>query len=169
MYVKKEHQGHVHPLVFSHYNDMDEGGEAHWSNQFMWEGTRDYSPFFCIGESIRFMETLHAEGWDGIRQHNHDLVWKAGKYLADRLGASVPVSEHQIGSILTLPLPDGLPAPRKFHAHPPFKDLLFEKYHIEVPVLMFPAPPRQWFRISAQLYNSMEQYEYLADCLLKEW
>jgi len=168
MYVKREHQAHVHPLVYSHYNDMDEAGLAHWSNQFMWEGTRDYSPFFCIDAAIRWMDSVHAGGWDGIRQHNHDLVWKAGQYLADRLGASVPVSEHQVGSILTLPLPDGLPAPRKFHAHPPFKDLLFEKYHIEVPVLMFPAAPRQWFRISAQLYNSMEQYEYLADCLLKE-
>ena len=47
------------------------------------------------------------------------------------------------------------------------KDLL-EKHGIEVPVMPFPAPPRQLIRISAQAYNSEDQFARLATALRAE-
>jgi isopenicillin-N epimerase len=39
---------------------------------------------------------------------------------------------------------------------------------IEVPVYPWPAPPKRLLRISAQLYNSLPQYEFLAKVLAEE-
>ena len=44
-------------------------------------------------------------------------------------------------------------------------DELFERFGIEVPVMVWPAAPRKLLRVSAQAYNSPEQYERLADVL----
>jgi selenocysteine lyase/cysteine desulfurase len=42
---------------------------------------------------------------------------------------------------------------------------LLEKHGIEVPVVHFPAPPRQLVRIAAQIYNSEAQLARLAAAL----
>ena len=42
---------------------------------------------------------------------------------------------------------------------------LLDRWKIEVPVIPWPAPPRRLIRISAQLYNSTEQYDSLATAL----
>ena len=39
------------------------------------------------------------------------------------------------------------------------------QYGVEVPVIPWPAPPKRLLRISAQLYNSLPQYEHLAGAL----
>ena len=45
--------------------------------------------------------------------------------------------------------------------------LQFFDHHFEVPVIAWPAPPKRLIRISAQLYNRVEQYDYLAGVLRK--
>ena len=47
------------------------------------------------------------------------------------------------------------------------QDELLAKFQIEVPVIPWPAPPKRLLRISAQLYNSLPQYEKLAGALNK--
>lgn len=165
MYVKTDWKELIKPLIISHFNDTDLGGNAHWGNQFMWDGTHDFSAYLCVGDTLEYLEGLHEDGWSGIRKANHELVWQAGKFIAERLGFDLPLEEKYIGSLLTLPMPDGEEGFPKFNETPPLKKLLYDKYRIQVPVFMFPKAPRQWLRISAQLYNNMEQYEYLADCL----
>jgi isopenicillin-N epimerase len=64
-------------------------------------------------------------------------------------------------------LPDGVS--EVFWNRPdPLQARLFERWHIEVPVMSWPAPPRRLIRISAQLYNTREQFAGLADVLRKE-
>jgi isopenicillin-N epimerase len=168
LYVDPRHQHLINPLVISHYNDMAEGTEAHWSNQFLWDGTHDFSPYLCVKDTLEFMPSLVNGGWQEIRQHNHELVWQAASKIAAAFNKPLPAPKAMIGSICNIPMPDGSSAVRKFHSNLPLKDCLFQKYHIEVPVMAFPAAPKQWLRISAQLYNSMEQYDYLLDCLKAE-
>lgn len=42
---------------------------------------------------------------------------------------------------------------------------LYDRFGIEVPFARFGAPVRRWLRISAQIYNSPAEYEYLAAAL----
>ena len=45
------------------------------------------------------------------------------------------------------------------------KTSLCDVLGIEVPIIPWPAPPKRLLRISAQLYNSLPQYELLAHAL----
>jgi isopenicillin-N epimerase len=47
----------------------------------------------------------------------------------------------------------------------PLHDVLFHEHHIEVPMLTCPAHPKRLLRISAQAYNSIDDYERLAAAL----
>lgn len=167
LYVAPQHQSKVCPLIISHYNDTDEGTARHWSNQFLFSGTQDYSPYICVKDALKFMPSLIKGDWGDVRKRNHDLVWQAANNIANTLGVKLPCNEEMVGSICNIPMPPGKAPEKKFNTNTKLKDLLFQKYKIEVPVFIFPEEPHQWLRISAQLYNSMEQYEYLADCLKK--
>ena len=61
--------------------------------------------------------------------------------------------------------------PRTPYASPlygdPLQDKLLAEYGIEVPVIPWPAPPKRVLRISAQLYNSLPQFERLSTVLKK--
>ena len=50
----------------------------------------------------------------------------------------------------------------------PIQGRLFDGWSIEVPVMRWPAPPKRLLRISAQLYNSPEQYSRLAQAIREE-
>jgi isopenicillin-N epimerase len=168
IYVAPQHQPSVNPLVISHYNDTNEGEATHWSNQFMWDGTHDYSAYICVKDALEYMPALIDGGWDAIKKHNHELVWAAANKIATALQVTLPVPKAMVGAICNIPMPDGVAAAKKFHSNVALKDTLFHKYKIEVPIFMFPTAPTQWLRISAQLYNSMEQYDYLLACLKEE-
>ena len=76
-----------------------------------------------------------------------------------------------IGSLATVFLPDDPSAePELDWASTPTPTLrlqrqLFERYAIDLPMFPLPRHPKRGFRISAQAYNEVEQYERLADAL----
>jgi isopenicillin-N epimerase len=168
MYVAPQHQPHIYPLVISHYNDTAVGTAAHWSNQFLFDGTHDYSAYISVKNAIDTMPNIANGTWDIIKQQNHEMVWEAALLIANTLQVALPIPKHMVGSICNIPLPSGHLLNHSYMGKTALKQILFDKYKIEVPVFLFPAAPTQWLRISAQLYNSMEQYEYLAQCLKKE-
>ncbi len=169
MYVAPQHQDDVKPLVISHYNDTAEGTAAHWSNQFMWDGTHDYSTYITVKTALEYMPTLIEGGWAAIKNHNHNLVLTAAHTIANALQVQLPTTDAMVGSIVNIPMPNGKKPKHSFHSNTELKNILFEKYKIEVPIFMYPHAPQQWLRLSAQLYNSMEQYNYLLACLQQEF
>ena len=70
-----------------------------------------------------------------------------------------------LGSLAAVPLPPLLQAPALSArgAADPVHEALFERFHIDVPV--FPFMGMRLLRVSAQVYNRLEQYEQLADAL----
>jgi selenocysteine lyase/cysteine desulfurase len=42
---------------------------------------------------------------------------------------------------------------------------LYDEFRIEVPLVRFAQPERRWFRVSTQIYNSIAQFEYLAQAI----
>lgn len=165
VYVNPRHQAEFKPVFYSFHNDWDTDNARHWSNQFIWEGTKDYSAYFAVKDSLEFMPTLIDGGWDAIKKHNRDLAIQGAKIIANKLSVSLPVPESMLGSIVNIPISDDIIPIVKFNYYTSIKNELFDKYKIEVPTMLFPAP-HQYVRVSAQLYNSIEQYEYLADSLM---
>jgi isopenicillin-N epimerase len=68
-----------------------------------------------------------------------------------------------IGTLASVPFKRG---PYRFETtaldFDPMEKALRERYRMEVPVLACPTGPGSIVRISAQIYNSYEQYEALA-------
>ena len=114
------------------------------------------------------MAELVDGGWTTIMQRNHDLAIQGRDILCKRLGIQQPCPNEMIACISTIKLPGEIPVQEKMHEPDPLHHTLSEKYNIQVPVWSWPSPEGRYLRISAQLYNSIEQYELLADALVNE-
>jgi isopenicillin-N epimerase len=90
--------------------------------------------------------------------------------LCRGLGMSAPCPDAMIGALAAFPLPDSTdPTPSKSPLYlDPLQDRLLAQHGIEVPVIPWPRPPKRLLRVSAQLYNSLPQYEQLASALKEE-
>ena len=168
LHVRKDHQLKIHPLTISHGMTFPLGDTTRFRHEFDWTGTRDISAFCSIPAAIEYLPTLVEGGWSAIMQHNHDLVVKGRKILCDRLGIEAPCPESMITCIATLRLPAGGGAGIPLHEPDPLHQVLQEKYNIQVPVWSWESPKGRYFRISAQLYNHVDEYHYLAEALAAE-
>ena len=87
----------------------------------------------------------------------------AGRLVCDALEQDLRCPDHMVGSTASMVLPNGTLAPGRFID--PLQDRLLFDHGIEVPVIPWPAAPQRLLRISAQLYNSLEDYARLATAL----
>jgi isopenicillin-N epimerase len=166
LHVRRDRQDLVDPLVISHGARSKRTDRSRFHLQFDWVGTSDPTPFLCVAESIRFLGTLLPGGWPALMERNRSLARAARAALCAALGIAPPCPDAMLGSMATLPLPDA-PSLRPVMAIDTdlLQDALLERFAIEVPVLSWPAPPRRVVRVSAQLYNTLEQYERLGAAL----
>ena len=135
--------------------------------EFSWTGTGDFSAWLSVPESLRVIGALLPGGWPAVMQRNRALALAARRLLCDALNISPPCPDEMIGSLASVPLPDMASADiaRISNGLDPLRDRLLREHGIEVPVFPWPAPPKRLLRISAQLYNSLPQYEKLAAVL----
>lgn len=169
LHVRPDRQQGIHPTVISHGWNSPRPGHSRFQDEFDWVGTDDPTPWLCVGEAIRFLESFEG-GLAGVMRRNRTLAREAREILCSRLGVEPVCPAEMLGAMAAVRLPDEKNssgtdgAGSAFDIHP-LQTELWESYGIEVPVLSWPARPRLVLRISAQMYNSREQYEYLADAL----
>ncbi len=111
------------------------------------------------------MGKLLPGGWRELRQYNHDLAVKARRILCQRLEVEPPCPEKMLGSMATIALPgrfQRVPVSGKIDAE---QLRLYDEFGIEVPFYRFGSPEGRWLRVSAQIYNTPEEYEYLAEAI----
>jgi isopenicillin-N epimerase len=158
LYVKKEKQAEIRPLTISHGANSPRRDRSKFHLEFDWMGTDDPTAYLTVPSAIAYMGALLPGGWDEIRAKNREKAISARKRLCEMLNVAPPCPEEMIGALATVPLPDG--------SYVELQDALLEKFNIEVPIVPFPQAPQRLVRISAQLYNTPEQYEYLGNSLL---
>lgn len=163
--VREDKQSEIQPPVISHGNNRSRPGYTSFQDRFDWPGTLDPTAWFCVKEAICWMRDLLSGGWPSLREHNHKTAIAARRHLCTELGVEPPCPESMLGSLATIPLPAGFPDASRGEKIDVEQSLLYDRYAIEVPFSRFGKPPRRWFRISAQIYNSMAEYEFLATVL----
>lgn len=168
LYVRKDKQHKIQPLTISHGHTFPLGGTTRFRHEFDWTGTQDISGWCTIPAVIEGMAKLVDGGWDAIMQHNHVLAIQGRDLLCNRLGIEQPCPNEMIACISTIQLPGEIPAKERMHEPDPLHHILSEKYNIQVPVWSWPSPEGRFLRISAQLYNSIDQYDLLAEALVNE-
>lgn len=175
LYVKRELQDGFRPLALSNNAEKPKQGRSQFLTEFEYVGTRDYTAVMTIPHAIRCMGSMVPGGWPEVMRRNHELVLRGRDIVCREMGMKPPAPDSMIGSICTMMLPshpdEALRArltarPTKYHDA--LQDNLIARHGIQVPVWGLAGKPERFIRISAQLYNSEAQYEYLAKALLEE-
>lgn len=171
LYVRRDKQKLIRPLTISHGANSRRTDRSRFLIEFAWTGTGDPSTYLSVPEAIRFLGSRMPGGWPEVMSRNHALALAARKLLCKSLEIPEPCPEEFIGSLAAVPLPDA-PTPEAWPRLPwneyPLQDRLRTNHRIEVPIIPWPSPPKRILRVSAQLYNSLPQYELLARALPEE-
>lgn len=170
LYVREDRQEAIQPAVISHGYNTRRAGRSAFHDRFDWQGTGDVTSWLCAGDAIRWCASLFGGDLRALMEHNHQLAAAGRGLLCASLSIEPPCPTAMLGSMATLPLParfqpgDGSSSAVIAHFDPD-QARLFREDRIEVPFLRWGAPPRRWLRISAQAYNSLDDYTRLAEAL----
>lgn len=147
--AKPKHQPMMHPPVISW------GYGTGFTREFDWVGTRDPTPWLTAPDGIRFLQAL---GFEAVLRYNHDLAWRAARYLTDRWSTPLAIDESVVGCMVSVMTPArcGTTKPEAVA----LRDRLLFEHNIEVQV--HARAGRVWVRVSAQVYNEDADIERLA-------
>ncbi len=162
--VRSDRQKEIRPLAISHGATSRRSDRSRFQIEFGWTGTWDPTAMVCLSHTLDYMSRLLPGGWAGIMRRNHELALAARRVICEMLGIPRPSPDEMIGSIASFPISDSISdePPKSPLYLDPWQDELMARHRIEVPLVPWPAPPGRLLRISAQLYNSLPQYELLA-------
>ena len=167
LWARKDRQNGLQPSVISHGNNTARVGYSAFQDRFDWPGTFDPTAWFCIGEALRFMGSLLPGGWRELRKRNHDLAVEGRRRICQRFEVAPPCPAAMLGSMATIPLPDRFQNRPRTGRIDPEQQRLYDRFGIEVPWLRIGNPYKRYLRISAQIYNTVEEYDLLAEAVQK--
>lgn len=133
---------------------MDEDFPA----SFDWVGTRDASAWLAITAALDFYQMM---GGAAVPARLHANAMAAASALCEAWQIDLPATAAHLGAMVTLPLPLARPATQDEANR--LRDQLWHQHRIEVP--LFALKGCLWLRISAQLYNTLADYQALADAV----
>ncbi len=159
LHARADRQAGLRPAVISHGANAPRVDKPRFQLEFDWVGTVDPTAWLAVGTALEVGEALPG-GWAGLMARNHALALEGRRLLLAALGTPPIAPDDMLGAMASVLLPGPLPAPALVD---PLHLELASRHHIEVPV--FPFGPHRILRISAQRYNSAQEYEMLARLL----
>lgn len=150
LYVKKEWQDQLDPLVVSWGYESDNPGESRFLDYHEHQGTRDISAYLTIPSALQFLKDNH---WDQQTARCKQMILECYRDFCNLLGTEpiCPVTPEFLGQMCSVPIRTEKPLE--------LKELLFEKYKIEIPVMKI--GPHTFIRISLNGYNTPDDLEKL--------
>lgn len=167
LYVRRDKQDGIRPTTISHGANSPRADKSRFQLEFDWMGTVDPSPYLCVPVAINFMGSLLSGGWPELMEKNHALALAGRQILADKLDLPLPCPDEMVGSMAVVPLGDQNSDAVGNGGIPLLQEALWQIFKIEVPVIPWPDASKRLVRISAQFYNTLPQYEYLAKALVE--
>jgi isopenicillin-N epimerase len=172
LHVRADMRERILPTVVSHgWNRVFRPGASRFQAMFDWAGTTDPSAWLAVPTAIETVGSLVPGGWSEVMTRNHQLVLAARDLLCDALGVAPPAPDEMIGAMAALPLPDASPRDTAKPSDWGDEDVLGDRLRrrgIEVPIVPWPRAPSRLVRVSAQLYNRIEEYQRLIEALAAE-
>jgi len=152
------------PTVISHaWNTPIVDGASQYHGLFDWVGTDDMTPWLTVPDAIGVVGRMESGGWPAVMKRNHELALEARRIICDVLAIQAPAPDEMVGSLFAIRLfdrsgedPGGLLSPLN-------QELLDAGF--ETLVMVWPEWPHQIIRISAHLYNELDEYRLIADTL----
>jgi isopenicillin-N epimerase len=154
LYVKKSFQEMLDPLIVGWGYESVTPGESQFLDYQEYQGTRDISAFLCTPKVIDFLEI---NNWKTVAKECRQLVFYNYQRFCDLLNTQpiCPITDEFIGQMASIPIKTVNPVE--------LKELLFNKYKIEIPVM--PLNGNYFLRYSINAYNSQEDLDVLYKAL----
>lgn len=161
LYVAPKWQHKMQPAVLSWGRSVS-GRPTSWKDEFHWIGTHDPSANLSIPAAIDFLSNY---GLQKFREETHANAQYFRQRMEEMTGlpALVPDSIDWYGSMISMPIPNNGVEPPANGQRDPLQDALWEKYHIEIPVLHWKG--QRLIRYSSHLYNTKEEIDLLMRAL----
>jgi isopenicillin-N epimerase len=144
-----ERQAALHPVAISHY--LGQGFAA----EFDFSGTRDSSAWLAVPEALDYLAAL---GPEAVRAHNAALAREAGELWRDAWASEFTAAPPFAAAMASVRLP-GITAADRSAARRIARHLR-EAHAVSAGVMTIDGGV--WLRVSAQIYNELDDYRPLA-------
>ena len=152
LFVKKDHQDWVKPVVVSWGKDGDDPTPSEFIQNFQWQGTRDMSAFLTIPTAINFYIKEIRPYQESCKKIIQDTCSEFPSVLnTEPISAGI----EWLAQLVAHPLPKNIPSN--------LKKRLWEEYQIEIPV--FEWNGQEFVRVSIQVYNTQKDVDLLMSAL----
>ena len=152
LFVKKEHQDWVKPVVVSWGKDGDDPTPSEFIQNFQWQGTRDMSAFLTIPTAINFYIKEIRPYQESCKKIIQDTYSEFPSVLNTE---PISAGREWLAQLVAHPLPKNIPSN--------LKKRLWEEYQIEIPV--FEWNGQAYVRVSIQVYNTQKDVDLLMSAL----
>ena len=154
LYVKKDFQEMLDPLVVGWGYESVSPGESQFLDYQEYQGTRDVSAFLCTPKVIDFLEENE---WNNKAKECRSIVLNNYQRFCDLLNTQpiCPITDEFLVQMASIPIKTSKPVE--------LKELLFNTYKIEIPVM--PLNGNYFLRYSINAYNSQEDLDILYKAL----
>ena len=168
LWVRPDKQSQIVPLSVSHGHNSERRDRSRFQIEFDWSGTEDPTAFLVVPDAIEFLRAQLGT-MEALYARNHALTCAARQILCAALEVPPPCPDAMLGSMASIPI-DGSGVGRE--RIDPLQQSLYER-GFELPIMPWsspwtnssPARGGRLLRVSAQLYNSLSDYEALAQAL----
>ena len=154
LYVKKEHQHFIDPLVVSWGYKALFPSASTFLDYHQTNGTRDYSAFLTIPAAIDFMEKNE---WWKVAAACRELVKVNAEKFCSLLSAEplAPLTDDFILQLFSAEIKTK--EPEKLHTY------FYDKYKIEIPVMR--QSGKVYLRFSVNAFNNQQDFEKLFEAI----
>ncbi|HPQ67588.1 MAG TPA: aminotransferase class V-fold PLP-dependent enzyme [bacterium] len=164
LWVRPDKQDDIRPLTISHGYNSTRTDLSRFRQLFDWTGTKDPTAVLVIPQAIEFLANLFPGGINELMNRNHQLALAHRRTICEALAIEPPCPNEMIAAMAAFPLTDATQPPAGHFDG--LQNRLFAEYGIEIPIIYWPAYPQRLVRYSVQMYNTPEQYDYLARALV---
>jgi isopenicillin-N epimerase len=150
LYVKKEFQADLDPLIVSWGYESLFPSESQFLDYHEYQGTNDHSTYLCTPQVIQF---LKENNWETHAKACRTLVLEQYPRFCKLVNSQpiCPVTEEFLGQMASVPVCTSKPLE--------LKELLYSKYHIQIPVM--PLNEGVYLRFSINAYNTESDLDTL--------
>ena len=167
LHIRSDRKNRIRPLSISHGYSLVGTEQEKFEFEFGWLGTQDPTPWMCIPTAIDFLSSIVEGGWPSIIEKNRSLALEGRSLICQALGTSPPIPDSMVSSIAAIEMPEDGEVGAMSMEGDPFHNFLLDEFGIQVPVFPWMHHQTRYIRISAQLYNHIDEYHFLAEALKK--
>lgn len=165
MVVPPDRQAGFRPMWLSTRAEKGRTDRKLFLCDFDYTGTSDFTASLTVPVAIDSIGALKPGGWPEVMRANHDLVVRGRRLVCEVLGFEPPSPDEMTGSMASIVLPEPKrPQPKRMYDDA-LQDNLRDHHAIQVPVWRWGAGNMRLLRMSAHLYNTLDEFRKLAAAL----